>query len=184
MSTDTLLEAVAELQSAAAKLQNAISALGEHDTNPNAHEFILNKINELTESGQIFTNDQIRQIVKEALDEHFQLDFKNAHPGWEEYETELNVELARLNSEIEAINNRLNVEVPGQEQTGYDQIIQAIADKYAPVIAQTHAAFKEAQANGDLELAQIHKDSMDKLLAQQQQETLEAMEKWLAENTL
>lgn len=174
----TLPEAIAILQEAQAKLVAATEALVTHNVDLEAHQDIRDLIQGILDSDVVYTRDQIVSLVQETIKSHTEASFDTAHPGWEVYNTELQNDLEKIKSDIEGIKNRLDGEESSSGQTDLEKALQAIEDKYAPILKNLQDAFSQAEKDGNVVLAEEYKNAIARTLDEKKNELLAAMEAW------
>lgn len=174
----TLRDAIAQMQTAQTILAEAITALGEHNNDLEAHPQIRDMINAITSGDALFTRDQIIALIVEQLKQHTDKDFKTAHGGWAEFETDLREELDKMASDISGIQNRLDGEDAVEEETNLAKILQEIEDNYAPILAKNLEALQLAKEQGNDFLAEQLEQVIAEIMEQKKQEQIEAMREW------
>ena len=102
-----LSAALAEVNELGRKLTAALEELNTHNSSSTAHEDIRKAVKDLIESGTIYTNDQIVEIVQSKLAAHANTDFKTAHPGWNEYSTNLEDRLTTMAADIVDLKSKI-----------------------------------------------------------------------------
>jgi predicted negative regulator of RcsB-dependent stress response len=178
----TLVDAITELQVAHTKLAEALEALNTHNTDEDAHPAIQEQIDELRESDTMYTREEIVTLITNQLVEHEAKDFKTAHPGWEEYDAELTETLSTITGSITSIKNRLDNIENDEETTDLQKLLQAVEDKYAPILTSLQNAFKLYEENNQEELAAQTKQTIADTLDQKRDELMKVMEDWQKEH--
>lgn len=176
-TTTDLATALSILQDSQKALTDAIEALSTHNNDLSAHPQIQEMINQITGQDAIYTNAQIRQLIKEGLEEHTKLDFKTAHGGWDAWETANNTTISKIQADITNIQNRLDG-TDDTDQSELSTLLQAVEDKYAPIIEGLQQAFQNAQLQGETELANKYAETISSTLNQKRDELLAVMEEW------
>lgn len=180
--TTNLSDAIRVLQESQAKFVEAIEQLETHNNDLEAHPQLRDMIDQITgESDAIYTDAQIRQMIKEGIEAHTSLDFKTAHSGWESWEDELNKRLSEMVLRIETVEKRLDG-ATDDDMTDLDAILQSIEDKYAGPIDHLYQAFVQAQEQGQTDLANSYKKAYEETITQMRDEKLAAMDKWQQEH--
>lgn len=174
----SLSEAIYAVQQAEAKLLAAIDELELHKQDPDAHAALWQAIRELQESDQVYTRQEIVEIITEKLADHEAKTFDVAHPGFEDYNTALVEQIDALTASIEAIQNRLDGEAANSGQTDLQKELQAIEDKYAPILANLQESYAQAVEQGNDVLAETYRNSIQTTLDQKRDEMLAVMEEW------
>ena len=83
--TNTLTEALENLQAAQLACEKALEYIENHNIDEDAHADIRSELNKIKNDGAIYTNDQIEQIVEDGLKEHVEAELEEAHPKFKEY---------------------------------------------------------------------------------------------------
>lgn len=186
MATDTelLQSALATVNRLGEQLQEAQDALVSHNTDIEAHDDIREALKRIMSSDNIYTNEQILDIINKALTTHKQQSFKDAHTGWDEWESELNSKLDDLSSRITDLSDKLEDYVNGGESTGpatsLNEIIDAINAKYRPRINEISKNIAEAKADGNEELVEAYRASLQATIDACNEEIMQATSDWLA----
>lgn len=171
-----LSAALAEVNELGRKLTAALEELNTHNSSSTAHEDIRKAVKDLIESGTIYTNDQIVEIVQSKLAAHANTDFKTAHPGWNEYSTNLEDRLTTMAADIVDLKSKIASQETTEPETELAAALQAITDKYAPILASLQEAFTSAKANGQDELATSYQQNIKETLDAQTAEMVAVLE--------
>lgn len=174
----TLTDALTILQDAQKALIDAKVALVTHNDDEDAHQAIQDRIKKLENDDNIYSNDEIEDLIEKQLDAHAAQDFRTAHANWEGwYEGYQNT--------ITSIYTRLtNLEKKdtSEDKTDLDATLAAIEEKYAAQLESLQKAFKAAQDQGQTELADMYKENIQKTLDAKSKEIMEAIEAWQKEH--
>lgn len=176
--TTSLADALQVLQDAQSDLREATATINEHNHDLAAHPEIQQAIKHLTEGDAIYTREQIRQLVNELLDDHKDTKFSEAHPGWSEWEQTNATAISGLDQRIQAVENRLNGEAGSEQETDLVKLLQAVEDKYAPILNSLQEAFSQAQNQGQTELADQYRATIASTLDEKKEELLAVMTEW------
>lgn len=174
--TNNFSDAIAALQEAQGALVDAANRIEEHNINESAHADIREAIAEIKSSDSIYTRDQIEELIAEKLTVHTDKDFKTAHSGWNAFETTLSERLEALLLRITAIEDKLDGK--DQEASDLQAQLQAIEDRYAPLLEQLSNALIAAQAAGSDELANQYRATIASTLDQKKADLLECITNW------
>ena len=168
------------LQDAQEALVRATDRIEEHNIDTEAHADIRAIINDIQNSDTIYTRDQIDELIYNAVQAHASTAFKTAHPGWDEYEETVNNRLAALELKCQELQDKLD----GVDDQNSDlQIqLQAIENKYAPILEQLSKALVAAQEAGSTELADQYRETIAATLDQKKTELLAAVAAWQENN--
>ncbi len=179
MSTENLIAATGILQSAQEALESAHRDLINHNIDLNAHADIRALIDEKFSGDAIYTRPQIEQIITDGLQEHKDTRFSEAHPGWEDFNTTLTTRLATIENDIQDIKDWIDGK--SKETTTLEQRLQAIEDRYAPVLANIQRALEAATTAGNTVLADSYRESIAQTLNQKNADLMAAVDEWQAE---
>ena len=106
--TTSITEALVKLQNAQEELVKAREDLIKHNDDEDAHKALQDRIRALETDENIYTNDEIKQLVKEGVEAHASQSFQVAHAGWEEYNTQLQTTLSLLTDRITKLEELVN----------------------------------------------------------------------------
>ena len=174
--TNNFSDAIAALQEAQGALVNATNRIEEHNINESAHADIREAIEEIKSSDSIYTRDQIEELVATQLTLHTDKDFKTAHSGWDAFETTLEERLEALVLRVQAIEDKLDGR--DQEASDLQAQLQAIEDRYAPLLEQLSNALIAAQSAGSDELADQYRATIASTLDQKKADLLACITNW------
>ena len=177
---ENLSAAVSALQDAQEALVEATDKIEEHNINTNAHPDIRGIITDILNSESIYTRSEIDALIYNAVTAHASTAFKTAHPGWDAYEETVADRLAALELKCQELKDKLD----GVDDQNSDlQIqLQAIENKYAPILEQLSKALVAAQEAGSTELADQYRETIAATLDQKKTELLEAVAAWQENN--
>lgn len=178
--TTSITEALVKLQNAQEELVKAREDLIKHNDDEDAHKALQDRIRALETDENIYTNDEIKQLVKEGVEAHASQSFQIAHPGWEEYSTQLQTTLSLLTDRITKLEEKGSSD---DDKTDLEVTLNAIEEKYSIQLTNLQKAFKEAQEQGQTELANSYKESIQKTLDSKNNEMMAAIEAWQAEHS-
>lgn len=176
--TTAIADALQTLQSAQADLREALATINEHNHALDAHPEIQKAIKDLTSGDAIYTREQIREIINELLNIHKNTKFSEAHPGWSKWEQSNAESISKLQLRVEALENRLNGEAGSEQETDLAKLLQAVEDKYAPILNSLQEAFSQAQNQGQTELADQYRATIASTLDEKKEELLAVMTEW------
>lgn len=176
----SITEALVKLQNAQEELVKAREDLLKHNDDEDAHRALQERIRALETSENIYTNEEIKQIVKEDVKAHAEQQFQLAHPGWEEYSLQLTSTLSTLTDRITKLEAK---DITGDDKTDLELTLNAIEEKYSIQLTSLQKAFKEAQERGQTELANSYKESIQKTLDSKNDEMMAAIEAWQTEHS-
>lgn len=184
MSTEVIENfsaAIAAIQEAQEALVTATDHIEEHNIDEEAHADIRAMITDITSGDSIYSNAQIDERILEQLGTHTDENFKNAHPGWNDFETTLEERLAALTLRISTVEDKLD----GRDQESSDlQIqLQAIENRYAPLLEQLSNALIAAQDAGSTDLADQYRTSIAATLEQKKDDLLACITEWQANHS-
>lgn len=171
---NNLTQALAILQETQKRLEEAIEKLGLHDTDTESHYDIRQLIKRLEEQDTVYTKEQIRDMIKEGIEAHAATPFKEAHPGWPEYEQTITDAIAQLDGRIKSIEARLD----GQEGSNSDlqEALRKLREYYEPQIMELSKLYDAAVAKGDLTAAEEYKQTIDRTAELYRQKIAEVLE--------
>ena len=176
----SITEALVKLQNAQEELVKAREDLIKHNDDEDAHKALQDRIRALETDENIYTNDEIEQLVKEGVGAHASQSFQVAHDGWEEYNTQLQTTLSLLTDRITKLEEKGSSD---DDKTDLEVTLNAIEEKYSIQLTNLQKAFKEAQEQGQTELANSYKESIQKTLDSKNNEMMAAIEAWQAEHS-
>lgn len=151
--SDTIADAITNLQAAQQELVDAISKLADHDRDLNAHPDLRDAIKDIVGNDTLWTNEQIKAFITEQLSKHTVKDFKTAHDGFNDFNDTIQLTLTKLSERITKIENHITGQGDGGEITDLQKAIQAIMEEYAPTLSNLSKAYQLALKNGDSKLA-------------------------------
>lgn len=174
--TENLSAAVAALQNAQEALVEATDKIEEHNIDTDAHQDIRQIINDILNSESIYTRTEIDGLIHEAVSAHAAVAFTSAHPGWDNYAPVVANRLSALELKCQELQDKLD----GKDAQSSDlQIqLQAIENKYAPILEQLSKALVSAQEAGSTELAQQYKATISATLDQKKTELIACVTAW------
>lgn len=177
---ENLSAAVSALQDAQEALVEATDKLGEHNIDTKAHADIRAIIDEILNSDTIYTRTEIDALIYNAVTAHASTAFKTAHPGWDAYEETVTDRLAALELKCQELQDKLD----GVDDQNSDlQVqLQAIENKYAPILEQLSKALVAAQEAGSTELADQYRGTIAATLDQKKTELIAAVAAWQQNN--
>ena len=178
--TTSITEALVKLQNAQEELVRAREDLIKHNDDEDAHKALQDRIKALETSENIYTNEQIKELVKKELKVYISQSFELAHPGWEEYNIQLQTTLSLLTDRITKLEEKGSSD---DDKTDLEVTLNAIEEKYSIQLTNLQKAFKEAQEQGQTELANSYKESIQKTLDSKNNEMMAAIEAWQAEHS-
>ena len=178
----SIAEAIAYLQDAQKSLVAATEALNGHNISLEAHEDIRKLIDELKNSETIYTKQQIVALVKETIAAHVDKPFQEAHPGWEEYASDIEKQLASIAGRLTSLESWRDNGASETPKTDLEKALQAVEDKYAPILQSLQNAFRDAEKQGNTALSDEIKKSIAVTLDQKKDELLKVMKQWQEEN--
>ena len=171
------------LQEAQKTLAEATQNIGEHNQAEDAHPIILRMIRDLQENESIYTRSEIIQIISDMLLRHTTVDFKEAHPGWEAFYKKHEDAIAKIDADLRALINRIDVEKQAEQsqRTSLDKALQDVENRYAPLLANLASAYQEAERTKNDILAESYRKSISDTLEEKRKELLKTMEDWSAQ---
>lgn len=177
---ENLGAAVAALQNAQEALVRATDKIEWHNIDSSAHKDIRDIITDILNSETIYTRSEIDALIYNAVTAHASTAFKTAHPGWDAYEETVTARLAALELKCQELQDKLD----GVDDQNSDlQIqLQAIENKYAPILEQLSKALVAAQEAGSTELADQYRGTIAATLDQKKTELLAAVAAWQENN--
>ena len=173
-----MTEAIAVLQSAQADTVAATKKIVDHNIDLEAHPDIREALQKLIDGEAIYTRTEIKRLVADGLKAHADTSFDKAHAGWEDYNTALQTTLNGIIAKMEALENRLDAAAGTEGMTDLEKQLQAVEDKYAPILAALQTSFSAAEKNGQTELATEYKNTISKTLDEKKDDLLEVMTTW------
>ena len=178
----TLSNAVAFLQDAQTTLVKATDDLLTHNTALDSHQDIRAMIDAILHSETMYTRDQIVEIIDEKLSDHIAAEMAVAHPAIESAVNALETALAAATSRISSIEAwRDGTSDPNR--TDLQNLIQAVYDKYAPMLESLQLSFKEADEAGNTEIADAIKANIQTTMDKQTAEVMDVINQWQRDNT-
>ena len=177
MANVDLAGVVAELQNAERKLEAAVSAIENHNIDQKAHQDIREAIEELKQTSLKVTPQYIENAITTAITELKNTNFKEVFQGWEAFENTLNERLDTIQHKLTVVEQKVDGTYI-DPTTDLRKELQAIEEKYAPILANLQEAFQQAQDRGQTEVAEQTKQSIKNLLDQKSVEMLAVMTKY------
>lgn len=179
VSTKVLSTAIAQMQETQQLLVDAIAQLTAHDTNELAHEEIRNLIYALQEQDVMYTRDDILHLINQGILDHTTKAFDQAHSGWEEYSANLEARLLTIEHNLSVVQGKVEgIDI----RTDLELAIQAIENKYAPILANLQNSFRDAEQNGSEILAQEYANAIARTLDEKKAEIMDVLEAYHQEN--
>ena len=179
VTTTTITEAVAILQSAQQDLVAAKASLVDHNNDEDAHHALQERLSKLENSDTLYTNADIDARINEQLDVHKNDSFKTAHTGWDEYETTVTNAMTDLHNDVEELKLKVDTGADDdQTETSLSVIIRQIELKYAAQLEALQNSYQSAKDNGQDELAELYKQNIQVTLDAKNAEILKAIEDW------
>lgn len=173
-----LTETIAVLQSAQSDLVAAKKSILDHNIDLDAHPDIREALTKLIEGEAIYTRTEIKKLIADGLAVHVATAFDKAHTGWEDYNTALQTTLNGLIDKVAALEKRLDAANGTANMTELEKQLQAVEDKYAPILASLQDSFSAAEKAGQTVLAEEFKNSISKTLDEKKKELLAVMTAW------
>ena len=175
-----MTEAIAAIQAAQADTVAATKALVDHNIDLEAHPDIRELLDRLINGEAIYTRSEINKLIEIGLKAHADTPFDEAHPGWSEYNTATQNTLNSLSDKIDALEIRLDKAEGTGDMTDLQRQLQAVEDRYAPIIAGLQTSFSAAEKNGQTALATEYMNSISRTLDQKKDDLLKVMSDWQA----
>lgn len=176
--SDTLNQALVELQEATKAMKQGIEDMTQHNESENAHPYILKILNELRSTDAIYTNEQIKAIINEQLEQHLKTNFRQAHPGFDDWEKTNTEALEEIKKEFNALKDRVDQWENAQGSSDLSQQIQEVQRKYQAQLEALQMAWQEAVENNQTALADQYRETIAKVTEQMMTEIEEVRDKW------
>ena len=176
----SITEALVKLQDAQNELVKAREDLIAHNDDEDAHKALQDRIKALETSDTVYTNEEIEKIVKTGIEAHTSQSFQLAHPGWDEYSAQLQSTISVLTDRVTKLEEKGS---SSEDKTDLEVTLNAIEEKYSIQLTNLQTAFKEAQEQGQTELANSYKESIQKTLDAKNAEMMAAIEAWQKEHS-
>lgn len=177
MANVDLAGVVAELQTAERKLEEAIASIEKHNIDQAAHQDIREAIEELKQTSLKVTPQYVEKVIEAAITDLKSTNFKEVFKGWEAFENALNERLDTVQHKLSVVEQKVDGTYI-DPTTDLRRELQAIEEKYAPILANLQEAFQQAQDRGQTEVAEQTKQSIKNLLDQKSVEMLAVMTKY------
>lgn len=171
-------DAIAALQAAQKTLVDATKSIETHNIDLEAHADIRELIQKLMDSDVVYTKTEIRALIDAGLKTHLDTVFDKAHPGWDVYNKNTQSTLEDLAGKLETLEGRLDTLTGTAGMTDLQKQLQAVEDRYAPILAGLQASFSQAEKNGQTTLAEEYKNSISRTLDEKKNELLAVMTTW------
>lgn len=183
--TEVLQSALATVNATGKMVTDAMNKLTEHNTDVEAHDDIRQILKRLLESENIYTNDEIVELIRQALEVHSSQSFKDAHTGYAEFAGELENRFQNIAAEIAALDTRLKAIEEGNDPdagtpTELRTLINQVNAKYEPRITSLTELIQQATAQGDEDLAQSYQDALKTTLENRNKEIAQVTADWVA----
>lgn len=178
MADTTIQDALVQMQKTQTAAEEALTKVNNHDADNSAHPYILAILRKLTQSDAVWTNEQIRDIIRDMLKEHTDTNFDIAHPGWEEYATKVEDRFEEMDTAYAELKDRVDQWYNQQGSSDLEQELQEVRDKYSAILESLNAAYQQAVESHQDELAAQYKETIAQTLQQQNAELLAVYEKW------
>lgn len=175
-----LSEAINALQKAQLQLGEAVAAIGAHNQAELAHPLILRLIEDLKHSEAVWSRAQIRDLAEDVLKAHAELNIRVAHEGFTDIIGDITTRLSKLEADVEILSDKVNG-VANHSASKLERAIQAIEDKYAPVLVSLQSTLNDAELIQDRNLADSIKSQISETLGNKRTEIVEAIEIWSQE---
>jgi hypothetical protein len=180
MSTPNLDQLILELQEAQQRCVEAIERLNQHNVSEDAHDYILELIRgirrELSNSETIYTRSQIEELVDRKMNAHLETYFKDAHPGWAEWEQYLTTKLSTIDDSITRMKYRLDQLTASKTTLG--MAIQEVENRYSPIIENLTNSIKIAEEDGNTDLADQYRAGLINTINRRNEEILTIINNW------
>lgn len=176
--SDNLNQALVELQEATEAAKQATEDITRHNEAENAHPHILKILNELRSTDAIYTNDQIIAIVEEQIANHLKTNFRQAHPGFDEWEASNTEALEAIRQDFYELKDRVDQWENAQGSSDLSQQIQEVQRKYQAQLEALQMAWQEAVENNQTALADQYRETIAKVTEQMLAEIEEVRDKW------
>lgn len=172
-------DVLAALNDAQAALVRATENLVAHDDNEDAHPALRERLTNLEESDNIYTKDEIEDLVRDGIKTHSDQSFKTAHTEWDEYEQGLTSTINRIDSDIETLKQKTSGDSEDEEaKADLAYKIKQIEDKYAVQLDSLQRAYREAVAQGQDDLAEMYKNNIEQTLDAKNAEIIAVIKEW------
>lgn len=181
--TNTLTEALENLQAAQLACEKALKYIENHNIDEDAHADIRSELNKIKNDGAIYTNDQIEKIVEDGLKEHIEAELEEAHPKFKEYSEEITAKYTELEGRISSLEALIRGTTDDGTVTNLNRAIQAVENEYATKLENLNSSYQLAIANNDTELATQITNRITQLLEEKNAKILEVIEKYGSANT-
>lgn len=181
--TNTLTEALENLQAAQLACEKALEYIENHNIDEDAHADIRSELNKIKNDGAIYTNDQIEKIVEDGLKEHVEAELEEAHPKFKEYSEEITAKYTELEGRISSLEALIRGTTDDGTVTNLNRAIQAVENEYATKLENLNSSYQLAIANNDTELATQITNRITQLLEEKNAKILEVIEKYGSANT-
>lgn len=181
--TNTLTEALENLQEAQLACEKALKYIENHNIDEDAHADIRSELNKIKNDGAIYTNDQIEKIVEDGLKEHVEAELEEAHPKFKEYSEEITAKYTELEGRISSLEALIRGTTDDGTVTNLNRAIQAVENEYATKLENLNSSYQLAIANNDTELATQITNRITQLLEEKNAKILEVIEKYGSANT-
>ncbi len=166
-------QAVAKLDEAQQAFVNAMKMVSEHAADPNAHKIILDRIEELAQSEAIVTKTFVKETVATALSEHGALSIAEAHPNIADAIELLKRDIAKVNVRVDDI-----VGIVPSPKTDLQLELQAVEDKYYPILRKLEELAAEALKMNNTTLYEKTRVDIDTELTKKRNEIMLVLEKY------
>lgn len=185
MSDNTsLIEALAQLQSAQVACVNALQKIEEHNIDESAHADIREILEKILNSDTVYTRDQIAELVTTGIEKHTDADFKTAHAGFTEYDDEIQKKLTELVGRVQSIEAWMKGTTDDGTVTNLTKAIQAVEDEYATKLSNLSTSYQLAIANEDTELATEITNRITELMQEKNTKILDIIAQYGETNTV
>lgn len=181
--TNTLTEALENLQAAQLACEKALEYIENHNIDEDAHADIRSELNKIKNDGAIYTNDQIEKIVEDGLKDHVEAELEEAHPKFKEYSEEITAKYTELEGRISSLEALIRGTTDDGTVTNLNRAIQAVENEYATKLENLNSSYQLAIANNDTELATQITNRITQLLEEKNAKILEVIEKYGSANT-
>ena len=185
MPTDTntaLVDAISLLQKAQATLEEAIKSINDHNIATDSHMDIRNILDTILNGDEIYTRDQIIDLISEKLDAHIAADIDKAHPSITTAIEEINENILSIAQRVDQLESWRDGEESG-ENTELQRLIKEVTDRYAPILEALQISFREAQEAGQAEVADAIKQNIQETMDQQTADIMKVIDDWQAANS-
>lgn len=174
-SDSNLLTGLSAMQAATEACTKATEDILNHNIDENAHKDIRDRLEQILDTDNVYTNDQIVEIVEETIHDHTSTGFEEAHPGWAAYSEDLESRMDELRRDIDSIQSWINGTSGEGDATDLSVIIQGIENKYATMLNGLTTAIEEAKRNGQTETLERLRVEYNNVLDQKKTEIDEAI---------